>query len=75
MIELKKNVPMPTARKAYEDFPLEQAGIGDCFVVPKSYGERQKVSGIVNGWRLATRSPRRFKTAPVDGGTGVWRVE
>jgi len=75
MIELRKSVPMPTSTKSYVDFPLETAEIGDSFVVPKSYGERQRVAGIITGWRLATRSPKRFRTMPVEGGTGVWRIE
>jgi len=75
MLKIRKNVEMPAAEKSYEDYPLEAMALGDSFIVPGTGLPRQKVSGAIQGWRLLSGSPARFKTAYVPGGVGVWRTE
>lgn len=70
---IEKNIRIPTGT-ALDRFPFSEMEIGDSFFVPTAELSENSVRSYVSRYGK-DRTDVAFKTATIEGGVRVWRVE
>jgi len=75
MFEIRKNIPIPTVRKAggrSAKYPFRDMEVGDSFEEAMSDAEAKQVQRAAAAY--ARRNGVKFTTRRSDTGVGVWRI-
>jgi hypothetical protein len=68
MFEIEKGIPIPTARRKWDDYPFDEMEIGESFFVPGSTSTA--IAAVGN-----RHKPKRFTARKENDGVRVWRIE
>lgn len=74
--KIEKSVPLPPRKRSNAiPYPLREMEVGDSFFIPAigTLEIRTTQSRIISRARFMTE--RKFRTASVEGGLRVWRIE
>ena len=77
-IKIEKDVPIPTRARAGMPLPdLSKMAVGDSFVLPAGTVKHPRSNALTRArqWALTHKKMWEFRTAAVEGGTRIWRIE